>query len=320
MKTTLVTITFLCLIAMTTQAQTFFKDTNGKYGLKNSNGKVIIKGKYTTAGKFENNLAVVEGETPVGNKFGVIDATGKEVTQLQYSEIKLGKFGSSKYEILIKALDFNAVFWTLIDPKTGENITNPRRYYAIEPFINGRAFVEIANNSVGVGTIKGYIDETGKEINTSEYSPKSELKVSLNDDEQLISIYIQTQLVLKIDGGKFIKAWKSMAEKYMNRLTTKEDEGFLRVEYDKYNNRLIDIKNKADKIPINEKNMNLKSAISKLCEAEQSVIITMYVMLRETDRKYLEDNAKQFEKEFKKRDDYSANLVTQYKKFINELP
>lgn len=164
MKTILITTAFLCLVAMTTQAQTFFKDTNGKYGLKDTNGKIISKGKYISVGKFENGLAIVEGETAVGNLFGVIDITGKEIAEVKYTEIELGNFGSSKHEILIKALDFNAVFWTLIDPKTGKDITASNRYYIIESFINGKAKVEGANEKSGKGHTQGYIDESGKEV------------------------------------------------------------------------------------------------------------------------------------------------------------
>jgi len=42
----ILTIAFLCLLAITLQAQQPFKDTNGKYGLKDDTGTIIIFGKY----------------------------------------------------------------------------------------------------------------------------------------------------------------------------------------------------------------------------------------------------------------------------------
>lgn len=136
----------------------------------------------------------------------------------------------------------------------------------------------------------------------------------------MVSIYQEIQQLVKIEGDKFGKEWESVANKFKNRLTTKQDESFLRVAYEKYNNLINISKNKADKIPANENNMTLKSTLSKFCEAEQNVASTMYVMLRETDRKYFEDNLTSLENQFKKRDNYGAQLVTQYKIFIGEIP
>lgn len=149
-----------------TNAQSFFKDTNGKYGLKDANGKVITPGKYSAPSNFLYGYAIVVLENAIGEFQGVIDQNGKVVLDCKYSEIEIGKFGSTKFDLLIKAIDFNFVYTSLIDPKTGNEITSPRTYYEIEPFINGRAKAVKSNYAVGRGSIEVYIDEDGKEIPT----------------------------------------------------------------------------------------------------------------------------------------------------------
>jgi hypothetical protein len=154
------------LLNSSISAQSFFKDTNGKYGLKDANGKVILPGKYVAPTNFANGYAIVAIENAIGEFYGVIDQNGKEILECKYSEIEIDNFGSTKFELLIKALDFNFVYVSLFDPKTGNEITSPRTYYKIEPFINGRAKVLKNNYVAGKGSIEAFIDETGKEINS----------------------------------------------------------------------------------------------------------------------------------------------------------
>lgn len=245
--------------------------------------------------------------------YGYKDNKGNIIITSRYNDAKafsegLAAVSKADYD------DFGneSLNWGFID--TTGNVIIPMLYDNWSFFKAGKAEVEIKGR-------KFYIDKTGKEINSSEDNPKSKSTVTLSDvDKQLVSIYQEIQQLVKIDGDKFNTKWKSMAYKFKNRMTTKQDESSLRVAYEEYNNLINISKNKADKIPANENNMNLKSAISKFCDAEQNVALTMYVMLRETDRKYFEDNITRLENEFKKRDNYGAQLVTQYKIFIGELP
>lgn len=207
MKRFLVT-SILCFAVFFTQAQQRFKDSNGKWGLKDRTGKIIVPGKYISIGQFLKEFAIVENETPLGNLFGVIDTTGKEITEVKYGKIELGNFGSSKYEILIKALDFNFVFCTLIDPKTGKDITITNRYYVIESFENGKAKVEGKNEKRGEGHTHGYIDETGKEV---------------------VALHVQSQIASELSQN--LKNAEDKLDKSLNNLNASNKEPKKRVPY-----------------------------------------------------------------------------------------
>jgi len=52
----------LCMGVISTQAQVFFKDTNGKWGMKNESGNVILAGKYDSTFNFSEGLAAFREE------------------------------------------------------------------------------------------------------------------------------------------------------------------------------------------------------------------------------------------------------------------
>ncbi|MCO5259234.1 MAG: WG repeat-containing protein [Crocinitomicaceae bacterium] len=71
----------IAFIGYTVKAQeltTFEK--NGKFGLKNASGEVIVPTKYNYISFFIEGLAHVE----LKNKWGIIDSTGKLITPLKY--------------------------------------------------------------------------------------------------------------------------------------------------------------------------------------------------------------------------------------------
>lgn len=67
------------------QGLTPFQNKKGKWGYKNAWGKVRIKARYSTAAKFDRNLAVVSRK----QKYGVIDTHGKRVLKRKYAAVEI---------------------------------------------------------------------------------------------------------------------------------------------------------------------------------------------------------------------------------------
>lgn len=314
------TALFLSMLLSTTQAQESFKDTNGKWGIKDSTGKIIIPGKYTSIGKFINNISVVGNETPMGELFGAIDANGKEITQIQYAEIHIDNFGSTHYKTLIKALDFNAVYWTLIDPITGKNITQSGRYYTIGPFIEGKALVEGANNAIGKEPLKGYIDETGKEIIPLGTSPENpQQKNILSDNNKLlISTYQKLLQDQKIQGAQFQSQWKSAINEIQKNGFTQEP--IFKRQYEIYKNLINTSKDIVISIPNDTNNIDFKKSIIEFCNSEIAIAGTMFLIIKEEERSNIESNQALLEEYFNRRKFVSDQMQTHYKILIGELP
>lgn len=184
-KKTAVAIIF-SLIATTIYAQqlkTFY--TNGKYGLKDSNGKVILEPKYSECKKdggvfrVEINLdwGLINGKTgkeiipptylainefseglawvQLDRKGGYIDTTGKVVIPIAYDAYGIG---NDFYEgTVVVAKDGK---YGVID-KTGKTLV-PFEYQSIGEFSEGLA-------SVGLVDKFGFVDKSGKEIIPAKY-------------------------------------------------------------------------------------------------------------------------------------------------------
>ncbi|HEX3166190.1 MAG TPA: WG repeat-containing protein, partial [Chitinophagaceae bacterium] len=57
-----------------------YKDSTGKYGFKDIQGRIIVRAKYDDVYEFREGYAFVE----LNSKYGFIDKTGKEITQIKY--------------------------------------------------------------------------------------------------------------------------------------------------------------------------------------------------------------------------------------------
>lgn len=131
---------------------------NGKYGVIDKNGQIVVPHKYNSIGTFRDNLAeVFLGTSPSDFKMGLIDNTGKEVLPCKYdmiglfeehglAEIRIGEMFSGKSG--------------LID-KTGK-IVLPCEYNSIGLFYGEMAYVQ-------KGEKYGYIDSKGRLVVPCEY-------------------------------------------------------------------------------------------------------------------------------------------------------
>ena len=72
-----------------------FKSDDGKYGFKNSTGKVVVEAKYDNAYDFHEGLALVE----LNGKWGFINTEGKEVIPLKYDWAMSFENGKAKVEL-----------------------------------------------------------------------------------------------------------------------------------------------------------------------------------------------------------------------------
>ncbi len=66
-------------------SQEIFKGKNGKFGIMEKSGKVLIDGKYDFIGEFSNGFAKVE----LQGKWGIIEKTGSEIIPTMYDNVHL---------------------------------------------------------------------------------------------------------------------------------------------------------------------------------------------------------------------------------------
>lgn len=194
-KNILAVLACMFLAPLASQAQNFFKDTNGKWGLKDPAGNVLVAGKYDYKDLLSGGLAKVNiGGTVAneygdfeGGKWGVVDKVGKEVVSVTYDELKgvfmegvisvrLGKkwgfvdnsgkeIVAPRYEQVYNFSDGMAPVksggkWGFVD-KTGAQVV-PFRYDAVGYFGEGLCGVGITTDSIR--TRWGFIDAAGKEV------------------------------------------------------------------------------------------------------------------------------------------------------------
>ena len=127
-----------------------FKDSNGKYGLKDASGKVIVQGTYTYQFNFSNGLARVINN----KKTGLIDTTGKIIAPLQYDVI----FTESEGFFKVKKEGGKHFFIN----RSGKEIHFAFDYDDVDHLKNGRIiFTKNYKN--------GVIDSTGKIIVAAVY-------------------------------------------------------------------------------------------------------------------------------------------------------
>jgi hypothetical protein len=106
---------------------------NGRYGYKDSTGKLVIPRKFTKAYNFKDGVAVVAQ----GSKYGVIDKTGRAIIPLQYDEI--GEEAGDKSRVVFFNKSLAPVrmekYWGLSD-RAGRLVV-PCKYDKVGPFFDG---------------------------------------------------------------------------------------------------------------------------------------------------------------------------------------
>ncbi len=135
----------LMLIFSSSQAQELKSFKKGKLiGFKDSFGTIVTQPKYMKVGEFEKGYTWVM----LGNKFGVIDATGTEVVPLEYDYVDLfndGMVAVNQGGTLTGDGFFDGGGWTFIDLSTGAPISD-FVYTQVGPFIDGLAWVQMGGN------------------------------------------------------------------------------------------------------------------------------------------------------------------------------
>lgn len=80
----ILSVVLIVLIGLgwTIQEEIAYKDSNGKWGFVNNDGKTVIEPKFDEAMSFSNGLAAVRS----GDKWGFIDDSGELVIDYKYSD------------------------------------------------------------------------------------------------------------------------------------------------------------------------------------------------------------------------------------------
>lgn len=146
-------LTILSFKANAQSKKLLFYMEDGKFGYKDTTGKVIIAPSFTFAFDFSEGLAVAgKGENKLSSKYGFINTKGEWVIPPSYNAADEFSEGLARVQINGK--------WGYID-KTGKIIITPQFQLCYE-FKNGYAMAQIKNKF-------GLIDKTGKFIITPEY-------------------------------------------------------------------------------------------------------------------------------------------------------
>lgn len=134
----LIVATFFCgsnnLIAQ--ELKTF--SANGKFGLENSKGDVIVPPIYNGIGEFSEGLAVVTLGEGLEKKSGYINTKGKVVVEIKYEDAKIFSEGLAAVALIGPE---NEPLYGFIN-KTGE-IVIPCKYINANNFKNGLALVVV---------------------------------------------------------------------------------------------------------------------------------------------------------------------------------
>jgi len=152
---TIITFCLMIFGITTTYAQNLkpFKADNGKYGYKDTTGKIVVRPIYSKAKTFSEGLGAVYMEKGDIRKWGFIDEKGKVIIPFNWADV--GDFHEG-LAVVIAGFYFDKVpQWGAID-KEGK-ITIPLIYEYLEDFVNGRAKVELNGRTF-------YIDKSGKEV------------------------------------------------------------------------------------------------------------------------------------------------------------
>ncbi|MCO6498496.1 MAG: WG repeat-containing protein [Chitinophagaceae bacterium] len=155
----------ICLMLFTAtalQAQQLksFRDSNGKFGYKDSTGAIIIAPRYDKAFEFSDGLASIRQN----GKWGIIDMSGAEIVQPKYSYAGAFHNGIACINMGAKVDGYGNVHggkWGLID-KTGKEIISPKYDKAYQHFTGDYTIT-------GLNGKYGILDNRGKEIISPKY-------------------------------------------------------------------------------------------------------------------------------------------------------
>lgn len=128
----------------------------GKWGLKSTDGRIILPFEYSVIEEFINGNAIVQKN----NNWGVIDKNGNIIISLEYSEIRKFFFIEGKFKAK------RSWKWGVLDEKG--NVIIPFEYYEIDELFDDKFKVQ-ASSAWGV------FDEKGNIIIPFEYSQIFEL-------------------------------------------------------------------------------------------------------------------------------------------------
>ena len=175
-------LSFVSLLSLVVSGQDLysFQDSHGKFGLKDQNDKVIVAPRYDKIGNFQEGMAAVNiggaeeeryENTFMGGLWGYINAAGKEVIPVQYTDTHEFSEGLAPVEQNGK--------WGYID-KTGKTLI-PFQYEGAYIFGEGLASVSLANDIWGAINKKGImVIKPAYTTLFSFYGGKAQVRIGLD--------------------------------------------------------------------------------------------------------------------------------------------
>jgi hypothetical protein len=214
------------------QALVSFKDANGKYGLKNSSGEIVIQAKFDSAFTYDDGLARVKAN----GKWGVLDKKGKEIIPIKYHSIVRDYFEWDE--------DFEEADWFIarLNPGDKSKLIDTKgkelKFTGYSPygFSEGRLAVSTNKNW-------GYVDFNYREIVPMKYTVAEDFeqglaRVKLNGKWGYLDTTGKTVIPLKYDSIKFsyVKHAKQTWFKFLTKgkwgLLDRSGKEFIVAKYD----------------------------------------------------------------------------------------
>ncbi|MBV7272532.1 WG repeat-containing protein [Clostridium sp. PL3] len=185
------------------EGRLFFKEKiDGKFGLMDENGQIIVAPKYGSVESFKNGTAIVgEGDTII--KFGVINRNGEYTIQPKYNRIDF--LGEDRFAVGIPIKDeanYMPSKYAISDSK-GKVLTG-FIYYGVSEYKNNLA-------SVYDNKFTYFIDKQGKRVDSL---PKVEGSGTLTLLDNIIKANVDYRLSYYDKAGKLI--WRQNTEVPLN--------------------------------------------------------------------------------------------------------
>lgn len=152
------------LVPSFSEGLVWFKTKNGRYGVIDTSGKIIVQPDYYEfIWYFKESMSRIK----VSDKYGFIDKTGKEIINPKYGWASDFKEGMARV-----CMNYSQIGeWGFVD-KTGREITS-FNYFEAHNFSEGYAAVNIGNRDIGKW---GFIDKNGNTVVDCKYSDVNSYK------------------------------------------------------------------------------------------------------------------------------------------------
>ncbi len=190
------------LIGQLIYSQTSFKGENGKYGIKDEKGNVLLEPKYDLVNSFFQGSAMIK----FNGKYGYIDKTGKEIVPPIYDEV-----GHKFNDVGLVRVKLNNKYG--FADKTGKEVIACiyERYNVSKGYIGTEPSMWGEYADVGLNNKMGILDKTGKIIVPLEYDNGKK------ERDCFIVRKSKEYFVFNFDGKKIIEGIDQVKQSFLTK-------------------------------------------------------------------------------------------------------